>query len=375
MQSPAPLSPGGPAPAGDPGPRTAKDASVRLRRALSVFGLSVLAATAGYMVIGHLHGVHWSFFDCLYMVAITLSTVGYADVLGVDRIPAATAWTMIVIATGTGVNLWVISSLTSFFLEGDFFQLRKYRRLRKKMQGLRDHYVVCGAGTTGSHVARELVTVGYPVVAIDQDERRLQEVVRAGALPLAGDATEDDVLAEAGIERARGLVAALDDDKTNMFVVVTARQTNPRLRIVAKAVDQAAETKLRRAGADAVVSPSFIGGMRLASELVRPTVVKFLDRMLHASMSLRIEEATVQPESPLAGTTLAASGIRDRTGVLVIAIQQTDGTAVHAPPADHVIAPGETLIVIGTVDQVAKLHALAAGSERRVRPVPPPAGP
>ncbi|RMG99343.1 MAG: potassium channel protein [Deltaproteobacteria bacterium] len=355
-----PHAPAGGPPAGDRGD-AASLASRRLRRALLVFALTILTATFGYMAIGRLEGRAWSFFESLYMVAITLSTVGYSDVLGVSEVPFATGWTMFVIATGTGVNLWVISSLTSFFLEGDFLQLRKYRRLRKKMRTLRDHYVVCGVGTTGIHVARELLAVGYPVVAIDWNDAHLQEAAQLGALPLRGDATDDDVLAEGGIDRARGLVATLDDDKTNMFVVVTARQSHPGLRIVAKAVDQAAEKKLVRAGADAVVSPSFIGGMRLASELVRPTVVRFLDRMLQdPTMSLRIEEAAISEGSPLVGKTLADSGIRARTGVLVIAIQRPDGTAVHAPPADHRIAPGETLIVIGTAEQVANLHRMVA---------------
>ncbi len=339
----------------------AEVAGRRLRRALVVLALVVFGAALGYHLIGRLHGRDWTYFQCLYMVAITLSTVGYGDVLGVEDLPAASAWTVFVIATGTGVNLWVVSSLTSFFLEGGYASLQRYRRLRKRMRTLEGHYVVCGVGTTGIHVVRELIAVGYDVVAIDLDDAHLEEAVRAGALPLRGDATDDEVLAEARIEHARGLVATLDDDKTNMFVVVTARQRQPRLRIVAKAVDQGVEKKICRAGADAVVSPSFIGGMRLASELVRPTVVRFLDRMLQdPTMSLRIEEADIEPGSVLDGKRLADSRIREETGVLVIAIQLPDGTAIHAPPPDHRIAAGETLIVIGTAEQVAKLHALAA---------------
>jgi voltage-gated potassium channel len=182
------------------------------------------------------------------------------------------------------------------------------------------------------------------------------------AVPLRADATDDEVLARAGIERAKGIVAALDDDKTNMFVVVSARQVNPDIRIVAKAVTQSAVEKLRRAGADAVVSPNFIGGLRLASELLRPQVVRFLDQMLREDAGLRIEEADVGPDGPAVGRTLGSAKLHDVTGCLVLAIRGPDGRATHSPPASAAIEAGSTLIAIGSPEQIQHLRELVGAS-------------
>ena len=342
----------------------------RLLYAAGVFLTMVTVSTLGYHLIGVAQGrPDWTLEDCLYMTVITVSTVGYTEALPVREVPWALEWTLVVVTVGIGVNLWTISSLTSFFLEGDFSSLRRYRRNLRAMDKLSDHFIVCGVGTTGIHVLRELRAVGHQVVAVDQCQPHLDAAATEGALPLHGDATDDAVLTQAGLSRARGIVTTLDDDKTNMFLVVTARQANPRLRIVSKAISQTAIPKLRRAGADAVVSPNFIGGMRLASELVRPQVVHFLDTMLRGDQqALRIEEVSVEPGSPIAGQTLAQADLRRRTGTLVIAVQFPDGQVAHAPPAEHRIEPGQTLILIGETSQVAALRALAEAPHTRRAP-------
>lgn len=337
-----------------------RNARKRILIAGTVIACVLAVGTLGFYYLGWSNDLdHWTMGECFYMTAITISTVGFGESLEVHDVAGGQAWTLVLIFLGIGANLWVISSLTSFFLEGDFFQLQRYRRVRKVLDVMENHYIVCGVGSTGRHVASELMAVGHSVVAVDLDAENIERAERAGALPVNGDATDDEVLRQAGIERARGIVATLDDDKTNMFVVVSARQANPRLRIVAKAVSPSAGTKLQHAGADVVVSPNFIGGLRIASELIRPHVVQFLDRMTRGKEEgLRIEEAVVAPDGRLAGKSLAESGIREETGTLVIAVKHADGTTQHAPHGTHVITPGETLIVIGEAPQVKTLRTL-----------------
>jgi len=291
---------------------------------------------------------HWSFSECVYMTAITITTVGYDESLDLDTIAGSRTWTLALLVFGISANLYVVSSITSFFVESDFGNIRRYRRQQRHMKEIHGHYIVCGVGSTGTHVAGELRAVGETIVCIDQDEHVLEELAAEGVLTLHGDATDDDVLERAGLMRARGIVATMDDDKTNMFVVVTARQTNPTIRIVTKAVFASAIPKLRRAGADAVVSPAFIGGMRLASEMVRPQVVAFLDEMLRdKDANLRIEEATIGASGDLAGKTLRDSQIRERCDVQVIAVRTPNGQTHYVPAGDTTLEPGTTLIAIG----------------------------
>lgn len=307
----------------------------------------------------------WPFRDCLYMTAVTITTVGFHQVLDVDTVAYGREWTLILLVFGIGANLYVISSFTSFFVEGDFVHIQRYRRLQRQMRDLSNHYIVCGVGSTGHHVVEELLAVGERVVAIDEDESVLQDMPEA-VIKLTGDATDDDTLATAGLDRAKGIVSALDDDKTNMFVVVTARQSNPHVRIVAKAVTPSAVTKLRRAGADAVVSPNYIGGMRMASEILRPQVVRFLDEMLRDSEArLRIEEAHVQRDGPAVGQTLGDADLRARSGALIMAIREPDGSIEHAPAPDRELAAGQVLIAIGRPEQIDQLRELVSGTTNR----------
>ena len=333
------------------------------KRVLIAFG--VLIAVLGLGALGYWYLAwlqqpgYWSFSDCVYMTAITITTVGYGETLDLDTIAGARTWTLGLLVFGISANLYVVSSITSFFVESDFGNVRRYRRLRKRMDEIRDHYIVCGVGSTGVHVVGELSAMGERMVCIDEDAEALAELERQGVLTLHGDATDDEVLERAGIGRARGVVATMDDDKTNMFVVVTARQTNPSLRIVTKAVSPSASLKLQRAGADAVVSPALIGGLRLASEMLRPQVVRFLDEMLRdKEANLRIEEATVGPEGEVVGKSLRDASIRDQAGVLVIAIRSAGGEHDYVPSGDQLLEAGTTLIAIGGPPDIRRLRRL-----------------
>jgi voltage-gated potassium channel len=320
-------------------------------------GVAVIGA-AGYWYLAWLERPgYWSFSDCVYFTAITITTVGFGETLDLDTIPGSRMWTLALLVFGISGNLYAISSITSFFVESDFGNVRRYRRLRKRMDEIHGHFIICGVGSTGIHVVNELRAMGERLVGIDQRQAVLEELESQGVLTLHGDATDDEVLHKAGITRARGIVATMDDDKTNMFVVVTARQTNPTLRIVTKAVFPSAADKLRRAGADAVVSPAFIGGMRLASEMLRPQVVRFLDEMLRdKEANLRIEEAEIGAAGELVGKRLRDAAIRDRCGVLLIAVRSQDGRTDYVPSGDLVLSPGVIVIGIGGPDDIRRLR-------------------
>ncbi len=323
--------------------------------------LVVGIGAVGYWYIGWIQrpGV-WTFDDCVYMTVITITTVGFGEILDFNAIQGGREWTQLLLVFGVAADLYVVSTITSFFVEADFADIRRLHKLERRMRDISNHYIVCGVGRTGIHVIEELVAVGESVVAIDTNETILDELRARDVLVVPGDATEDDVLERAGLRRAKGVVATLDDDKTNMFVVVTARQINPRARIVVKALSPSAAEKLRRAGADSVVAPNFIGGMRIASELLRPHVVRFLDEMLRDKEArLRIEEATVGPEAALVGKTLRDANLRDAAGVEVLAIRSPDGQVAYVPDLATRIAAAQTIIALGRPDQIAKLRELA----------------
>jgi len=335
-------------------------ATRRLARAVAVLVGVIALGALGYMYIGYAYGGgRWTAFECVYMTLVTVTTVGYGEVIDVRAVPGGREWTMVLLLFGITANLYVVSSITSLVLEGDFARIQRYRRFRRRMTGLRDHVIVCGVGTTGVHVVDELVAAGVPVVAIDQRATAVQAFDGTKVLGLVGDATEDATLREAGIERCRGVVAALDDDKTNMFVVVSARQANPNARIVTRALQPSAAEKLRRAGADGVVSTNYIGGVRLALELLQPQVVELLDAVLsERGAPVCIEEYLVAAGSALAGATLGEAGIHERTGALVLAIHGVDGKVIHAPGRSVRLAPGHKLFAISRPEAVAELRAM-----------------
>jgi voltage-gated potassium channel len=323
--------------------------------------LTVLVlGTAGYHYLGD---GRWEVFDCFYMAVVTLSTVGFAETLpGMQQVPEARYFTVLLIVLGSGTLLYFVSTFTAFIVEGDLMGALRRNRMNKRIAELEDHVVVCGIGSTGIHIVEELVAIGAPFVAIDIDEQRLrkldeEEFPQTELHYVVGDATDDHVLDEAGIRRARGVIAALHDDKDNLFVTISARALNPRARIVAKAVEASTDNKLRRAGADSVVSPNRIGGFRLVSEMVRPEVMQFLDVMLRDKQrNLRIEELLIPERSTLVGAQLRNTDIRRKTDVLVIAIRTPDGEFVYNPGPDTVIQKHSHLIVLGETAEVRRLR-------------------
>ena len=321
-----------------------------------IFAVVFSAGTMGFMLVEG-----WPFFDALYMTTITLSTVGFQEVH-----PLSTGGRLVAIALilgGTGSLAYGLSMVTAFIVEGEFKDVLGKRRMEKALARLSRHVIVCGAGETGKHIVEELRITQTPCVVIEKNPGECKHLDRFWEIPIIeGDATDGDILDRARIAVARGLVTTLPSDKDNLFVILTARELNPSLRIVSRAVEHDSQQKLRKAGADSVVSANRIGGLRMASEMIRPNVVSFLDLMLRDShRALRFEEAELMAGSPLLGKTLADLDLHNRVGLVIIAIRRgPEGEYVYNPKASARLEAGDTLIVCGEPPQIEALRAALA---------------
>jgi voltage-gated potassium channel len=334
----------------------------RLIAALGVFASLVAAGTAGYFVLGH---GRWHIDDCAYMTVITISTVGFFELRQMSEVPGARAFTVSLIVSGVGVLAYMQSNLTALLVEGAIGQAFRRRRMDREIAHLKDHVVVAGAGGTGKHVIEELVATGTPFVVIDRAAPVLEqvqaEICGGKMLYVHGDATLDHFLLDAGIQRARGIVAALTHDKDNLYVTLSARSLNATARIVSKVVEDEAAPKILKAGASAIVNPTMIGARRLASELIRPEVNEFLDQMLRdKDKNLRLEEIPIGGSSGFVGVALKDAPIRRATGALVVAIRRPDRTFVYNPDPELLMEAGTTLIVLGESQSIVKLRTLVA---------------
>lgn len=317
------------------------------------------AGTAAFLQLG------WSFSDAFYMTVITLSAVGYQEVRPLTQAGRVLVGFLLVGGI-TAMGLW-FALITAAIVEMDLADVFRIRRTMQKISDLSDHVVVCGAGRTGLQVVRELVAADVPYVVVERDETRADRVrdEDPDALVLEEDATRDETLEGAGIPSASALVTALSADTDNVFVCLSARDMNPDLNIVARALDEDAAAKLRQAGADHCVSPNVIGGSRMASMLLRPQVMDFLDVVTGVGeVPLRLEEVEVPDSSSLAEHSLAEAAIPQKTGLIVIAIShreaQDEGRLVYNPGPDERIRPGDVLIVLGQQDQVDGLRAIVS---------------
>jgi len=316
--------------------------------------LAVLGGgTAGYMLIEG-----WGVVDSLFMTVITVATVGYGEVHPLSH--PGRIYTIILILVGMGTLLYGVTVLTAFVVEGGLQGILRRRKMKKMLGKMKGHTIICGAGRTGRHVIEELAKTKLDFVVIDGNREIAERMRERGIVVIEGDATHEECLKEAGVEKAGRMVVSLTDDKDNLFVVLTARGMNPTMRIVARYVDDRSAEKMRKAGANATVSPNAIGGLRMASEALRPSVVSFLDIMLRSSKAtLRVEEARVCEGSKLAGKALRESAIPDHTGLLVLAIRGENDEYLFNPNGRTVLTPGLTLIVMGEMDGVKKLKLLS----------------
>jgi voltage-gated potassium channel len=324
-----------------------------------------LFGTFGFFILGD---GKWSMFDCAYMTSITLTTVGYGEILqdfGTDgRIMA-----MILMWAGMGVALYAVSAITAFVVERKFSRILRERKMEKRIAALKDHFIVCGGGHTGDNVLRELMTAKRPWVYIEIKPERIEWI--GNQLPnhhfIQGDATEEEVLLRAGIERAAGILAVLGADSHNLLITVQARYIKPDIKIVTRCNENNLADKFYKAGANYVVNPSFIGGMRMASEMIRPHVVSFLDRMLRGNdPSVRVEEVTVSSKSAWVGRSLREVDIEGATGLVPISIRHPeDSDFTYNPTRDEVLKPKSVIVVIGNPEQIANLKKFCTkGNDR-----------
>jgi voltage-gated potassium channel len=324
-----------------------------VRRALQLSALLLFILCAGVLGYHYLEG--WSLFDSLYMTVITLATVGYGETHPLT-LPGRT-FTMFLILGGMSIIFYALTEITTFVVEGEMTGIIRRRRMNRQINKLKNHYILCGVGRSGSHVLNELRKTGRSCVVIEKDPVKVKNLLGEHVLAIEGEATEDFVLRSAGIERATGLVTALPSDKDNLFVVITARELNPSLRIVSKVEEITARAKFLRSGADTAVSANFIGGMRMASELIRPATVSFLDTMLYGTPSLRVEDITIPPSSKYAGVSIARCEPLKSSGVVLVSmLQQGDKKQFRFnPPQETLLHGGDTLIIIGDRSQLEEL--------------------
>ena len=338
----------------------------RLLSAGIVFVLTYIAGTLGYRIIG---GENHTWMDAAYMTANVVATVGFREAITVQGDTTAALFTIVLMFFGAGALVYATSIVTAFLVEGDLTEGFRSRRMQRAITEMNGHYIVCGAGATGYAVLRELVHTKRPVVVLEvNDDRGARVQADFPEVPLLKeDFTDDEVLQRAGIERAAGIVICTTIDKDSLVTAITARQLNPRLRIIARAASERSMERLRHAGVDGVVSPALIGGMRMASELVRPAVVGFLDMMLKdRDKNLRIEEVIVPASSPFAGRMIGDLDAHARTNCLILATRHADGQYAYNPRDTTRLEGGTLLIVMGDPDGVRALSELCGGTEGAV---------
>ncbi|UCD57209.1 MAG: potassium channel protein [Candidatus Hydrogenedentota bacterium] len=334
----------------------------RLLIAVTSLMLTIVIGTVMYRLLTE---NRYDWVSCLYMTVITLATVGYGEVIETSQFPAARIFTIVLILFGMGILLYSVSTATSIMVDMDLRDVFKRRKMNKDIKDLRNHFILCGAGATGSCIAQELIKTATRFVVVERDPERIEAVRKLGEVfHIKADATDDSVLVRAGIAHASGLAAALSTEKDNLFLTLTARQLNPSIRIVARGLDESVNRKIHKAGADAVVSPTFIGGLRMASELIRPSVVSFLDTMLRdASGTIRFEELPITPKSKFINQTIKATRIRDDSNLLIVALRRPDSPRfTYNPPADTLLTDGMTLVVLGESTQIQELRKLSGST-------------
>lgn len=314
-----------------------------LRRFLRVIFALLLVIAVG--VIGYMAIEGWSFLDALYMTVITLSTVGYSEVH--DLSTAGRVFSVVLIIGGVGVMFYTLTTIVQYLTEGHLANILGRRRMKEKLSKLKGHVILCGYGRVGQEVARAFESEGTSFVVVDLDQEAVAKSADDGYLSLQGDATSDDVLNEARIHQARGLVAAAGSDADNIYITLSAKGLRPDLFIVARACAEESESKLRRAGADRIILPLRVGGRRMAMLALRPLVVDFIERTMYSrDLELMLENVAIGPSSPLVGMTIS-DGERYSGGTAVLAVKKRDGTLLEL---------GDELVIIGTREQLRTLE-------------------
>ncbi len=335
--------------------------SRRLLYAILLLFCIIAVSVAGYMALG---GPSVSLLQALYMAVITLAGVGYGEIVDTSHNPALRIFNMFVVLVGVTFTVYVLSSVTAFLVEGDIRDLFWRRKMQKRISELKNHTIVCGLGDTGRYAVEEFHKTTTPYVVVEADEDSIQRFRShdrfRDLLYVIGDATDETVLDKAGLGKAKCLVAGVAEDKDNLVITVVARQKCPEIRIVSRCIDTKFSERMIKAGANATVSPNQIGGLRIASEALRPHVVSFLDLMLREqSRTLRIDEIEVPASSAWAGQTLEKLKLRMRYKIMPLAIKEDEAAEIEHrflinPPDNHIVKGGAVIIVMGDVEDVRR---------------------
>ncbi len=328
----------------------------RLKNAVLLLGLIICCGIFGYMFIEG-----WGFVDAIYMVAITLTTVGFGEVHPLSTY--GKIFTVFILLGGVGTVGYILGSLAEIMIEGHIRRALGRRRLEKRIESIKDHYIICGFGRMGSFVCDELSREGIPFVVIEKNPEKEEILEGKGYLYIRADATSEEVLIKAGIKRAKGIATLLSSDADNLFITLSARDLNPSIYILARAEGEGSEKKLLRAGADKVFYPHRIGASRIAQAILRPSVLDFIEiTTADEKEMVRMEELVVGESSSIAGKSIRESGIRRDFGIMVVGIRRKDGTMIIDPPPDEEIKGGDVLITIGKVENMKQLEKLTSGS-------------
>lgn len=314
-----------------------------------------LMVVIGTLVFHLLEG--WSIPDSLYATAQTVTTVGFGDV--VPHTFYGRLFASFFMLFGVGIVLYALTSTVQSIIQSEMLATFGHLRRSLKMSKLRDHFIICGAGRVGSHLIRGLIGTGDPFIVIESDPKKVEELSDHGIVVLVRDATLEESLREAGVEHARGLATCLPDDADNVYVVLTARDLNPNLHIVARAAAEQAESKLIRAGANRVVAPTIIGGHRMAMALTKPAVGDFLDSVTANELELGFEQIEIEAGSKLIGHKLRETVIRSELNIVVVSIRRNNGKVVFNPSGETEIQNGDMLVAIGNAESLRKLNDLA----------------
>ncbi len=328
--------------------------------ALGLLLALVLAAAVYYRVFeSRATGTPWSIVDSLYMAVLTVTTVGFMEVHPLSQ--HGRMFTIFLAVTGIGLAAYALRSAASLLVGQQLSAEVQTRRRLRALRQLRDHYIVCGYGRMGSEAVRQLRQRGLEVVAIESAPEVVEKQREPGVLYVMGDATQDEHLKNAGVERARALIAAIGRDEDNLFLVLTARLLNPDLLIVARAGQDTMVDKLRRAGANRVLSPYVVGGRRLAAAATQPRVLEFLEMVLHQDVDVEIDAIAIPDDSPVLDKPLLGGGVFHERGAMILAVSHANGEFHTNPRPETVLRKGDTLIAMGSRAQIEELERLVSG--------------
>jgi len=328
----------------------------RLTIAFISFLVLIIIGTSGY---------HWleqmTVIDSLYMTVITVSTVGFGEVNELSS--NGRVFTIILILGGGGIVAYSLSVTAEFFMSGEWQNILESRRRSRMAENLSDHVIICGFGRVGRRVSKELSKEGIPFIVVDTEQEKVRHAEEHGVMSFLGNAANEFMLKQVGIEKARALIAAASSDAENVFIILTARSLNPDIQIIARANYEDSEPKMIKAGANRTIVPYEISGKRMVTMLVRPSVADFLDEVAQVGeMELLIDQIPIRLDSPLAGKTIAEMNIRSEQGVTILAIRHANGTFESHPGPDSLIELNSLLLVLGTRDQLRDMMKFAKGN-------------